>query len=375
VAGSPLVSTHLESAAPDTTAWDLGPAPERTFASDNAAGAHPEVLAAMAEANTGHAMAYGADRWTAEATDRLRALFGVPDAQVAFCFNGTGSNVVALQTLLGKHQCVVASQGAHIDVDETGAPERILGAKIISLPTPDGKLVPGQLEPLAHALGVKHHAQPHVVSVTQSTERGTLYSAEELKAVCDEAHRLGMVVHLDGARIANAAAALGGDLRSFTTEAGVDVVVFGGTKNGMVGGEAVVWLRPELATAWPYLQKQVTQLPSKMRFVAAQFLGLLTDDLWLRSAGHANAMAQRLADGLEGLAGQGVRLPHRPAVNGVFPCLPRPVIDPLQAWTPHYTWDEAIDQVRLMCSWDTTAEDVDRMVAGIGRALRYAAGS
>lgn len=357
------------------SAWDLGPAPVRTFASDNAAGAHPEVLAAMAEANDGHALAYGADRWTAAATARLRALFGVADAPVAFCFNGTGANVVALQTLLGKHECVVAAQGAHIDVDETGAPERILGSKIIALPTPDGKLRPGQLAPLAANLGVKHHAQPRVVSITQSTERGTLYQAHEVRELCDEAHRLGMVVHLDGARLANATAALGGDVASFTTEAGVDVVVVGGTKNGMVGGEAVVWLRPELATAWPYLHKQVTQLPSKMRFVAAQFLALFTDDRWVRSAAHANAMAQRLADGLTRLAPLGAALPTPPEVNGVFPCLPPAVIEPLQAWTPHYTWDAAIHQVRLMCSWDTTAEDVDRMLTGMERALRYAAAS
>jgi threonine aldolase len=363
----------IATTASDSAAWDLGPAPERTFASDNAAGAHPEVLAAIAEANQGHALAYGSDRWTAEVTARLRELFGVPDAEVALCWNGTGANVVALQTLLGKHESVICAQGAHIDVDETGAPERILGAKLIPLPTPDGKLRPEQLAPFAHLHGVKHHAQPRVVSVTQSTERGTLYAPDELRALCAEAHRLGMVVHLDGARIANAAAAVGSDVRSFTTDAGVDVVVFGGTKNGMLGGEAVVWLRPELAVAWPYLQKQVTQLPSKTRFVAAQFLALLTDDLWLRSAANANAMAQRLADRLGGLHDLGVVVPQPPAVNGVFPCLPRAVIAPLQAWSPHYTWDEAVDQVRLMCSWDTTGEDVDRMVRGIERALRYAA--
>ncbi len=354
----------------DPRRWDLGPPPQRLFASDNAAGAHPDVVAAVAEANVGHAPAYGADPWTAEAVRLFREAFGVPDAEVLLCFNGTGANVVALQTMLAKHQSVICAQGAHIDVDETGAPERILGAKLVDLPSPDGKLRPEQLAPVAAVLGVRHHAQPHVVSVTQSTERGTLYTPDELRALCDEAHRLGMVVHLDGARLPNAVAALGGDLRATTVDAGVDVVVFGGTKNGMLGGEAVVYLRPGLAATAPYLQKQVTQLPSKMRFIAAQFVAMLRDGLWLRCAGQANAMATRLAEGLAAV--DGVTLPRRPEVNGVFPRLPRPVIAPLQAWSPFYTWDEAADEVRLLCSWDTEPDDVDTLVTGVARAIRYA---
>ena len=252
-------------------------APTRAFASDNAAGAHPAVLEALIAANEGHALAYGSDRWTDEAHARFRDLFG-PTAESFLVWNGTGANVMALATMLHPAECVVCTDWAHIAVDEAGAPERALGAKLLALPSPGAKLVPEQLTALAHLQGVQHHAQPGVVSITQSTELGTLYTAEEVAALCDTAHRMGMLVHLDGARIANATAALGGThdaLRSFTVDAGVDVVSFGGTKAGLMGGEAVVYLNPELAKRAKYIRKMVNQLPSKMRFVAAQFLSLI----------------------------------------------------------------------------------------------------
>ena len=226
----------------------------------------------------------------------FRDLFG--DVTTLLTFNGTGANVLALATLLGPVDAVVCTDGAHIAYDEAGASERILGAKLIDLPTPDGKLRPEQIDEVSHLLGSPHHAQPAVVSITQSSELGTVYTADEVAAICDTAHRMGMSVHIDGARIANAAAALGGTeaaLRSFTVDAGVDVLTFGGTKNGLLGGEAVVFLRPDLALRAEYLRKQVTQLASKMRFVAAQFLAVLADGLWLQLAGHANAMARRAA--------------------------------------------------------------------------------
>ena len=277
---------------------ELPPPPGRSFASDNAAGAHPAVLEAVARANEGHALAYGEDRWTRECEGAFNELFG--DVTTLLTFNGTGANVLALACLLGPAEAVVCTDWAHVATDETGAPERILGAKLIDLPSVDGKLRPEQVSGLAHLLGVPHHAQPGVVSITQSTELGTVYSPDEVAAICDAAHRLGMTVHIDGARIANATAALGGDvaaLRSFTVDAGVDVVTFGGTKNGLLGGEAVVFLRPELARRARYVRKQVTQLPSKMRFVAAQFLALLAEDRWLQLAAHSNAMAGSPARG------------------------------------------------------------------------------
>jgi threonine aldolase len=269
--------------------------------------------------------------------------------------------------MVGAAQAVVCTESAHINVDETGAPERIVGAKLIDVPGAGGKLRPEQIEALTYALGVEHHAQPGVVSITQATELGTLYSADEVAAVADVAHRYGMTVHMDGARIANATVALGGDVRSFTVDAGVDVVSFGGTKNGMMYGEAVVYLDPKLAAHARFLRKQVTQLPSKMRFIAAQLTALLRDDLWLRNAGHANAMATRLYERVSELPG--VSLDTPPAVNSLFPRLPKEAIEPLRAWCPFYDWDPATQQVRWMTSFDTTAEDVDRFAAGVRAVL------
>jgi threonine aldolase len=343
--------------------------PARSFASDNAAGAHPAVLEAVARANHGHALAYGDDEWTRQCEDRFRELFGA-QVETLLAFNGTGANVLALATMLRPAESVVCTAGAHIAVDETGAPERILGAKLVDLPAPDGKLVPEQLRELEHLIGVPHHAQPGVLSLTQSTELGTLYTIDEVAALCDEAHRLGMRVHMDGARIANAVAALGGDvatLRRMTLEAGVDVLTFGGTKNGLLGGEAVVYLDPELARRAVFVRKQVTQLPSKMRFVAAQFLALLDGDRWLALAGHANAMARRLFDAAAAVPG--VDLTAAPQVNAVFPCLPAAAIEPLRAWCFFWDWDLAQRQVRWMTAWDTEADDVDRFVAGLREIL------
>lgn len=343
--------------------------PACAFASDNAAGAHPLVLEALVQANVGHALAYGADAWTAEAEARFRDLFG-PASQALLVWNGTGANVMALAALIRPADCIVCSQWAHIAVDETGAPERILGSKLLTLPSVDGKIVPAQLEEQAHLVGVQHHAQPGVVSITQSTELGTLYTAEEIAALCDTAHRMGMKVHLDGARIANATAALGGTvqaLRSFTVDAGVDVVSFGGTKAGLAFGEAVVFLDPELARRAMFIRKQVTQLPSKMRFVAAQFNALLHDELWIHLAEHSNAMGRRLYDATAGIVG--LSYDAAPAVNSVFPVLPRHLIAPLQDWCFFWDWDTARNQVRWMTAWDTTVADVDSFAAGVAAAL------
>ena len=337
-------------------------APSSSFASDNASGVHPDVLAAMTAANVGGALAYGADGWTSRARSAFRDLFGVP-ADVFFTWGGTGANVVGLQCLLAPYEAVLCPESAHINVDECGAPERFTGSKLIGIPTPDGKLRPDQIVERLHVLGDEHHVQPRVVSITQSTELGTLYQPEEIAALVDTSHRHGLLVHLDGARIANAAAALGGDIRSFTVDAGVDVLTFGGTKNGLMYGEAVVFLTPELSGAARFVRKQAAQLPSKMRYVSAQFEALLADDLWLRNAGHANAMAGRLADRVAGI--DGVSVQRRPEVNAVFATVPRDALAALQAWSFFWVWDEATTEVRWMTSFDTTEADIDVFAEGV----------
>jgi threonine aldolase len=345
---------------------DLPPPPGHTFASDNSAGVHPAVLAALTAVNDGHALAYGDDPCTRAVEARFRDLFGA-DVDTFLVWGGTGANVLSLATMLGPAQAVVVADTSHIAVDETGAPEKIVGAKVIDLATADGKLRPEHLESLSHLLGVEHHAQPGVVSITQSTELGTVYTPDEVAALAHTAHRHGMAVHMDGARIANATAALGGDVRAFTMEAGVDVISFGGTKNGMMYGEAVVYLNPQYAKAARFVRKQVTQLPSKMRYVAAQLDALLADGLWLRLAGHANAMAVQLYDAVHDVAG--VELDQPPMVNSLFPRLPTEANRRLQRWCPYYDWDPHTGQVRWMTAWDTTPDDVARFAAGVRAAL------
>lgn len=351
----------------------LPPPPAGSFASDNAAGAHPAVLAALTAANEGSALAYGSDLHTRECSDRFNDLFGT-EVTTRLTFNGTGANIVALATLLGSlpgpHHGIVCTDWAHIAVDETGAPERVLGSKLIDLPAPGAKLVPEQIVEVAHALGVQHHVQPGVVSITQATELGTLYTADEVAALCDQAHALGMLVHLDGARIANATAALGGTrdtLRSFTIDAGVDAVSFGGTKNGLLGAEAVILLSPASSAGSEYVRKQVTQLPSKMRFLAAQFNAILHDDLWIELADGANRMATRLHELAAAIPG--VQLAGPPAVNSVFPRLPRAAIEPLREWSFFWDWDTTQCEVRWMTAWNTTADDVEAFVAGVASVL------
>ncbi|MGB0114464.1 MAG: beta-eliminating lyase-related protein [Ilumatobacteraceae bacterium] len=351
----------------------LPPAPIGSFASDNAAGAHPAVLAKVVDANAGPALAYGSDDHTRECSARFRDLFGA-DVTTRLAFNGTGANILALATLLGSlsgpHHGVVCTDWAHIAVDETGAPERALGTKLIDVPSPEAKLTPEQLVDVAHAQGVVHHVQPGVVSITQATELGTLYSADEIAALCDQAHALGMLVHLDGARIANATAALGGTraaLRSFTIDAGVDAVSFGGTKNGLLGAEAVVFLSPAAENGSKYVRKQVTQLPSKMRFLAAQFNAVLEDDLWISLAAQANDTAMELYRSVSTIPD--VELDAPPAVNSIFPRLPPEVIEPLRAWSFFWDWDTSTHQVRWMTSWNTTSADIETFVSGVRNAL------
>ncbi|MDR6866672.1 threonine aldolase [Microbacterium resistens] len=342
----------------------------RGFASDNYSGIHPEVLAAIAAANDGHQIAYGEDVYTVRLQEVFRAHLG--DGVEAFpVFNGTGANVVGLQSMLPRWGAVIAASTAHINVDEGGAPERVGGIKILTVPTDDGKLTPELVDREAWGWGDEHRAQPLVVSITQSTELGTLYSVEEIRALADHAHERGMRLHLDGARAANAAAALDLPLRAFTRDAGVDVMSFGGTKNGAMLGEAVVVLDPEAAPGLLYGRKLNMQLASKMRFVSAQLVALLEGDLWLRNARHANAMAQRLRAAVEaGIADgsvRGVAFTQPTQSNGVFATLPAGIADRLRETFRFYDWDEAAREVRWMCSFDTTEDDVDAFVAALAR--------
>ncbi len=334
----------------------------RGFASDNYAGVHPEVLAALAEAGGGHVGPYGADPWTARLTERVGELLD-REVEVFPVLSGTGANVVALASMLPPWGAVICSGQAHAHTDEGGAPEKVAGIKLLPVPTTDGRLTPELLATEAWGWGSEHRAQPLVVTLTQATEVGTTYRPEQIAELADAAHRAGMRVHLDGARLANAAAHLGVSLRELTADVGVDVLSFGGTKNGAMAAEAVVVLDPEASRGLRYLRKSYLQLASKMRFVSAQLLALLTDDLWLRSATHANAMASRLADGVAGLPG--VRVVHPVESNAVFADLPAGVADRLRDRFAFYDWDPDGGVVRWMCAFDTTPDEVDAFVAAI----------
>jgi len=341
----------------------------RGFASDNHAGVLPEVLDAIAAANTGHAASYGGDEWTARVSELFKHEFG-SDAHAALVFNGTGANVVALQAFCQPFEAVVCASTAHLNVDECGAPERVAGLKLLAVDTPDGKLTPELVAPRLVRFGDEHAVQPRVLSITQSTELGTLYTPEEIRALADQAHERGMLLHVDGARLSNAAAALNVPLRAITTDAGADAVSFGGTKNGLLLGEAVVFLRAGLGGDVAFLRKQSMQLASKMRFVAAQFEALLSGDLWLRPAAHANAMAQRLAAAVADVDGVTVTQPVQ--ANAIFAVLPPAVTTYLQERWRFYVWDENTGEVRWMCSWDTTEEDVDAFAADVRAAAAAA---
>jgi threonine aldolase len=334
----------------------------RGFASDNYSGVHPEVLAAMAAANGGHQTSYGDDVYTEHLQELFRSHFG-PQAAAYPVFNGTGANVVSLQAMTTRWGSVICTYTAHIYVDECGAPEKMGGLKLLPVRTPDGKLTPELVDIEARGFEDVHRAQPQVVSVTQTTELGTAYSVDELAALCEHAHALGMRVHMDGARVSNAAASLGVPLRAFTTDVGVDVLSYGGTKNGLLLGEVVVVLSPDAAPGVEYVRKSSMQLASKMRFVSSQFGALLGSDLWLTSATHANAMASRLEAAVRDIDGVQVQRPVQ--ANAVFAVLPKPVTARLQKRFKFYTWDEATGEVRWMTTFDTTEQDVDAFAAAI----------
>ncbi len=343
----------------------------RGFASDNRSGAHPEVLAAVERANHGHAPSYGEDGWTARANELFRRHFG-PHAVAYAVFNGTGANVLAIEALTRPYEAVICAGAAHIAVDEGGGPERHTGSKLLTVEVEGGKLTPADVADFESRRGDKHAAQPRLVSVTQATEVGTVYSVAELAAIADAAHELGMLLHVDGARLANAAASLGAGLGEVTTDAGVDAVSFGATKNGGLFGDAIVFLREGLAPDFEWIRKQGMQLASKTRFLSCQFEAMLDDgDLWRRTAEHANEMALRLAGGIARL--EGIELEHPVEANGVFARLPGAAIEQLQSAMPgehpFYVWDEEREVVRWLCSWDTTESDVDGLLEMIRAAV------
>ncbi|MFC6715219.1 threonine aldolase family protein [Branchiibius cervicis] len=338
----------------------LHDASARGFASDNYAGVHPEVLDALAAANGGHQVAYGEDDYTAALRERMAELFEAP-VEVFPVFNGTGANVVALQSVTHRWESVICAETAHINVDEGAAPESVGHLKLKTIPTPDGKLTPQLLEAFPLRVGDEHAAPVGAVSITQTTELGTAYTVEEIRQIATWAHAHDLVLHVDGSRISNAVASLGVSLAELITDTGVDILSFGGTKNGLLGAEAVVVLNPAAVHGIVFLRKQSMQLASKMRFLSAQLLALLSDDLYLRSAQHANEMATRLAAAVSDV----VTLPRPTQANAVFAVLPQEVSLKLTETFRFYFWDEVTGEVRWMCSWDTTEDDVDAFAAAV----------
>ena len=339
------------------------------FASDNYSGVHPQILKALSNVNADHAVAYGGDVYTEKAIQQFKQLLG-ESVEVYFTFIGTAANVLGLKALTQPHHAIICTETAHINVDECGAPEHFTGCKLLTVPTVDGKLRVEDIQKFQSSLGNEHHVQPKVISISQTTELGTLYIPDEIKALADYAHANNMYLQMDGARIANAAAALNMSIKSFTFDCGVDVLSFGGTKNGMMYGEAVVFANASLCEDFKYIRKQGMQLASKMRYISAQFLAYLSDDLYLKTARHANAMAQLLVKKLNDIPE--VKITQKATANGVFAKLPKEIIKPLQDEYFFYEWDEQNHEVRWMCSWDTTETEIENFVSLIKKLLKAA---
>ena len=331
----------------------------KSFASDNNSGVHPQIIQAIIDANQGHAVGYGDDEWTSKADAVFRQIFG-EDVQPYYVFNGTGSNVIALQALTRSFHSIICASTAHIYSDECGAPAKATTAVLKPIVTPDGKLTPELITGELHGLGVQHHSQPQVISISQSTEMGTIYSVEELKTLCDFAHSHNLYVHMDGSRLANANARISKGLRELSRDCGVDILSLGGTKNGMMMGEAVIAFRPEWNENLMYYRKQSAQLYSKMRFLSAQYLAYFQDNLWLKNATHSNAMAEYLAGQIKHLPE--VCFTQKVESNSLFLILPQEVIRKLLEHYFFYMWNENTNEIRLVCSWDTTQSDVDAFV-------------
>lgn len=341
---------------------------KRGFASDNNSGVHPEIMKAIIDANVGHTIAYGDDIYTERAKSKLYEHFG-KDIDIYFVFIGTAANVLGLHAATRSWNAVICAETAHINVDECGAPEKYNGFKLLSLETPNGKLTVDLIQKHMHGIGFEHHSQPKIISITQATELGTVYTPEEIKVLADYAHKNDMYLHMDGARIANAAVSLGLEFKKFTKDVGVDILSFGGTKNGMMYGEAIIFLNKELGKDFKYVRKQGMQLSSKMRFISAQFERYLTNDLWKKNARHSNNMAQLLASKIEEIPQ--IKITQKVQANGVFAIMPnREIINELMQEYFFYDWDESCNEIRWMTSFDTQEEDILDFVELIKKKLK-----
>ena len=340
---------------------------KRGFGSDNHSGISPEIMEAIASANVEHALAYGDDEYCRRTEQLFQDTFG-PQARVYFVFNGTGANVLNIDAMCRSHHAVVCAETAHINVDECGAPQRIVGCRLLTVPTPDGKLTPQLVKTQLHGFGFEHHSQPRAISITQPTELGTLYSLDEIRALANLAHSHNMYLHLDGARLANAAVALGCTFRQMTTDCGVDCLSFGGTKNGLLMGESAVILNPQLDVDLKYRRKQMAQLCSKMRFMAVQLEAYLTTGVWQRNAAHSNHMAQLLHNALLSIPQAKIMYPVQ--ANSVFVKLPNKVWNALLNDYFFYLWDEEQDVVRWMCSFDTNEDDINNLIQALKQRLQ-----
>ncbi|MGV8137565.1 MAG: threonine aldolase family protein [Mangrovibacterium sp.] len=339
---------------------------KRGFGSDNNSGIHPEILNAIASVNDGHVPGYGNDEYTSQAIARFKQEFG-EDINVFFAFNGTGANVLALAGISRSYQAVICADNAHINVDECGAPEKFNGFKLLPVKSVDGKIDPEAIRTQLHGFGFPHHSQPGVISISQVTELGTVYTVDEINVITALAHEYGLLVHMDGARLANAAVSLNLPFRAFTRDAGIDVLSFGGTKNGMMIGEAVIFFHQKHAEKMQYIRKQAMQLYSKMRFVSAQFLAYFENNLWERNAKQANRMAKLLSE--EASKIEGVTVSRRTEANGVFVIIPEKVIRKLQEDYFFYVWDETRSEVRFVTSFDTTEEDIFGFVSALRKQM------
>ncbi len=336
--------------------------PRINFASDNYAGVHPKVIQAMVEANQGPALAYGSDEYTAAAIEQFKRHLG-NHAETFFVFNGTGANVSALCAMTQSHEAVICAEKAHIQADECGAPEKVAGCKLLLVPATHGKITVEGVQAQLQRIGDQHYVQARVISISQSTEYGTVYKLEELRKLSSFAKAHGLYLHMDGARLANAAASLQTDLKTIVEAAGVDVLSFGGTKNGMMMGEAVVFLNPSLEKSFLFIRKQNMQLASKMRFISAQFQALLSNDLWLNNASHANAMAQHMAQGLRKI--KSIHITQPVDANAIFAIMPTALIEKLHTRYHFHVWDERLSEVRLMTSFDTKVEEIDAFIRNV----------
>ena len=331
----------------------------RGFASDNNAGVHPEILKELEVINTGHTLGYGGDIYTKGAEELFKEHLG-KDAEVFFVFTGTAANVLGLTSITRSWNSVVTASTAHLETDECGAPEKFTGCKVLTADTPDGKITVDLISKHIHGFDFEHHAQPKVISITQSSEMGTVYTLTEIRKLADFAHSKGLLLHMDGARIANAAVSLNLPFKAFTTDAGVDVLSFGGTKNGMMFGEAVCFLKPGLTEDFKYIRKQGMQLASKMRFISAQFNAYFRNDLWKRNASHSNKMASLLAEKIRDISN--IKITQKVESNGIFVIIPHDVAEKVRSQYFFYPWNEEISEYRLMTSWDTTGEDIQSFV-------------